>query len=67
MDNTIYFHYYDKYNRKIVYRCKKRDFWASAMLLLEKIIIDIDKKLYYTENNITKQLDYYNLGIFNAE
>lgn len=75
MDKVIIFHV-DTYGRKTIlsqYGCNalnkdtSRNNWIKdAMVILENALdLDNSHGLYYTRNGVTKNLDYYNLGLDN--
>jgi hypothetical protein len=58
--NDIIIFYHDKYNRKVEFKCSKKEFKTFAIELLEEHL-DKGTELYYTINMNTEKLDYYNI------
>ena len=54
---TIFYH--DKFGRKWEYNTTWRSFKTDVLEILEKYI-DFGYQMYYTVNNETHELDYYN-------
>ena len=51
--------YTDSYGREVSHITTWKDFKSTAIILLEKYL-DYNVTMYYTVNNETFQLDYYN-------
>ncbi len=52
--------YFDKYKRKINFNISLKDFEHYKIQLLEKSLVENIGDVWYTMDNITKKLDYYN-------
>ncbi len=59
MDNVEVF-YIDKFGRKVYTYCTVKEFTDIVTDLLE-LSLDKGLKVCYTVNNITEELDYYNI------
>jgi len=52
--------YLDKYRNKISFTIFQKDFEHHKILFLEKSQIENLGDIWYTKNNLTTKLDYYN-------
>lgn len=60
MDTYVEFFYFDKYKRKISQKVPFRDFEHYKIQYLEMSMVENIGDVWYTHNNLTTKLDYYN-------